>query len=633
LLADLNGDGYPAILFAGGDEVRIYWNEAGRFDREHCTRIEAVGFTTMFCIGAVRVDVADLDGDGLNELIIATEKGLEIRRSEDLQRVHTLLPLEYATWVHAGDIDGDGRIDLVASKYDDRVTYEAESAVFWNGPQGFRADHVTHLATAGAMGCTAGDLDGDGRAEIVFNNTMQGPSQFWEEMPIYIYLGGPDADYGAYRRLELPVKFAASCYILADLDLDGHHDLAVITGGGIRIFPCGPDGPRPDRYTDLAPDVAGYPSSVYVADVNRDGYLDLIVAVGTYDDKPETLARSSLVLFGSADGFSIENCQRIPTYGGSMHLADLNRDGYLDIVAADKRGYIAIHYGGPNGFAPDRIGKIPLTGAIGGINSADINGNGYLDLVVGYGSHYLRGKETFLILYGSAEGYSLDNAQRYDGGYTPGYISIADFNNDGHLDLMVGAYSTDLTRELPARLFPGDGQSIDLKNPIDADMNAADQIFPIDLTRNDNLGHQVDSLILWNGPEGISPGRATPIPGMGPHAITGRDPGNAYTRRPHESYVSPAYDMGERRPRRLSWDATVPETTALKFQLRWAQDQGQLENAAWFGPGGVGTFYETPGQELPKPPAGARWLQYHAMFVSLYECTSPQLRQVTVEFH
>lgn len=40
-----------------------------------------------------------------------------------------------------------------------------------------------------------------------------------------------------------------------------------------------------------------------------------------------------------------------------MHLADINGNGYLDIVTSDQRGYLAIHHGGPDGFSPDRIGK------------------------------------------------------------------------------------------------------------------------------------------------------------------------------------------------------------------------------------------------------------------------------------
>ena len=54
------------------------------------------------------------------------------------------------------------------------------------------------------MGCAVGDLDGDGRPEIVFNNTMGGPSQFNPDFPMHIYLGNEACEYSPARRLELP---------------------------------------------------------------------------------------------------------------------------------------------------------------------------------------------------------------------------------------------------------------------------------------------------------------------------------------------------------------------------------------------------------------------------------------------
>ena len=76
-------------------------------------------------------------------------------------------------------------------------------------------------------------------------------------------------------------------------------------------------------------------------------------------------------------------------------------------------------------------------------------------------------------------------------------MSVADLDNDGHLDLLTVCH------------------------------------------RND-LGHQVDSLLFWNGPDGLSFDRATRLPGLGPHLASPRDFGNAYTREPLENYISPA---------------------------------------------------------------------------------------------
>lgn len=644
LLADLDGDGAEEILFCGGNQVMIYWNERGRFSVENRTVIAVKGFTTMFCLGAVNAAVADLDGDGSNELILATEAGVQIRPSSDLQTVRTFLPWGYASWVHAADLDRDGRPELIVSKYDDRISYETESAIFWNGPGGFSADRVSRVPTAGAMGCTAGDLDGDGRPEVVFNNTMLGPSQFWKDFPIYVYLGDEEANYGVHRRLELPSGGGSTACAMADLDLDGYCELVITTPEGLRIFPGAPGGPRPDRYLDL-PVRGGHLMQVHVADFNRDGYLDLLASVQTYDDRPETMAHSSVIFYGSAGGFSTDRSEVLPTYSaGQTHLADVNRDGYLDILVGDKRGHVRIFLGGPEGYSPDRVWKIPIGTRLGPLNTADLNKDGWLDLIVGIMSHYERGLETFCVVYGGPGGFDLGTAQWYRGRYSPHTINVADLDGDGNLELLVSAYSSAVTRILPAQLFRGDGRTIDLDHPLDIPASSASQLSAIDLDRDgyldlivachrNDLGHQVDSLIYWNGPGGISPERTTPLPGMGPHWMALRDHGNAYTREPAESYISPAFDLQGRTPASIRWDAEVPETTELRFQLRWAGSTAQLEQARWHGPGGEGTWYQRPGEGIQGIPPAAHWLQYRAIFVSLYDCCSPQLREVRVDFH
>ena len=643
-LADLNDDGSKEIIFCGGDQVWIYWNNKGNFTPDNPTIIDVEGFNTMFCRGAVRAEIADLNGDGHNQLILATVKGVEIRAANDLQKVEQLLSLPYTTWVCAHDFDGDGRPELIASKYDNRVTYETESAIFWNSPEGFSDDRVTLLPTAGAMGCNAGDLDGDGKPEVIFNNTMFGPSQFYVDFPIYVYLGSEKADYGVHRRLDLPTGGGCSCYVIADLNLDGYHDLIFNTEGGLRIFHGGPDGLEPDRYSDL-PRLGGECSMhVYVADFNRDGYLDVLLAVMTQDAEPETLAQSSLIYFGSSEGFSRERYQVIPTYSeGQMHLADVTGNDYLDIICADKRGYVYIYLGEEDGYKTDRVKQLPVNGGIvGSMNSADLTGNGYLDLIVGIPAFRARKPSGFCIFYGGPDGLNPNNVEYCVGDASATALSFADLNNNGHLDLMVGAYSSATTRELPMQIFWGTDKGLDLKNPTDIMAESSCGFLTIDLTGNgyldvvvachrNDLGHQVDSMIFWNGPDGLATDRVTRIPGMGPHDLTTRDPGNGLNRNPYESYSSPPIDLREQIPLRLHWEATVPESTQLKFKLRWAGSEEELDHASWFGADGESTYYEKSGQVINSIPSTARWLQYRAFFISENGCRSAQLKEASIE--
>ena len=400
---DLTGDGYKEIVFSGGDQVYVYWNREGQFSPEDREILSAEGNTTMFSKGSIRTEVADVDGDGRNELLIATRRGVEIRDREKLQSVRQLLTCQYSGWVEAHDLDGNGKLDLVVSRYQDGRSYECDSAVFWNGDDGLTESGVTWLPTAGGVGATAGDLDGDGQLEVVFNGTMGGPSQWDPDFPLYIYLGDEANDYDPSRRLDLPTGGGTNTYVMADLDQDGHVDLAFTAPGGLRVFHGGAQGLRPDRYSVL-PDRGNFFHSVLVGDFNRDGWLDLIACAYTYDDKPETLANSSVVFYGSAAGYSTERSQVLPTYcGGSGQIVDIDGDGWADFVSYNNNGYLCAYLGGPDGFSEDRVWKMRLRGSGGAggmacLTPADLDGNGYLDLIGVVMGHYMREDSGFYII-------------------------------------------------------------------------------------------------------------------------------------------------------------------------------------------------------------------------------------------
>ena len=80
-------------------------------------------------------------------------------------------------------------------------------------------------------------------------------------------------------------------------------------------------------------------------------------------------------------------------------------------------------------------------------------------------------------------------------------------NNNGHLDLLAPAYSSQFSRELPAHLYWGDGTSFDWENPLVIPCNASCAFMTVDITRNgyrdvlavchrDDLGHQVHGVLV-----------------------------------------------------------------------------------------------------------------------------------------
>ncbi len=325
-------------------------------------------------------------------------------------------------------------------------------------------------------------------------------------------------------------------------------------------------------------------------------------------------------------------------------VGDVNNDGYIDIVFHDKRNFIRIYLGNAEGFSQDRKWEIPCHGLedSAALNMADINSDGWLDIIVGILGHRRRHKDTLRIHYGSPEGYQDDNIQELLSGYSAIFTGVADYNNDGNLDILVTAYADPTSRTPPAQLFYGDGKRIDFDHPVNLPGYAAGAVTQADLNRDgwidialachrNDIGHQVDSLIYWNSPDGFDRNEVSRFPGLGPHGMTGFDRGNAFTRKPEENYVSPPYALGDRKARRIHWDSKETELLKIKFQLRWSESEAGLDDAAWMGPTGTASYYETSSETIEGIPNDARWLQYKATLISTYGCGSPKLNEVRID--
>ena len=492
-----------------------------------------------------------------------------------------------------------------------------------------------------------GDFDGDGIPEVVFNSTMVGYNRGWSGFPAYLYYGNKNNEYAVDNRVELPTGGGGADYVIADMDLDGYPDLLFVTWDGCRIFRGGPGGPNSNDYIDVFKKSTSFIYNIYVADFNRDGWLDILMVAYSGNDKPETLNNSTFIHFGSPEGFSDENTQLLPTYSmGFAQLADIDNDGWLDIIYGDKRGYIGIYKGGPEGYSTDRLIKIPLDLAgkvpIRNINTADINNDGWLDLVVGLKGHWLRESSGYYILYSDKGNFDQKDAEFHMTEASPGGISFSDLNNDGHLDMMVSAYSTAYTRELPTFIYYGKDGTFDFENPLIFKCNASVAFNTVDITGNgypdlligchrSDPGHIVESMLYFNGPGGLGKQDPVLIPGMGPHGLSARDFGNAKDRSSKEYYESQVYDISSSVPVSISWKSIEYKDARLMFQIRYSLDQYDIKDMEWTGPSGPDSYYMRSGEKISGIPEDARNLQYRAIFSYGNGCSSPKLSEVIIE--
>ena len=248
----------------------------------------------------------------------------------------------------------------------------------------------------------------------------------------------------------------ASGVALGDFNQDGALDMAVTNqnASNVSILPGdgrGGFGPK----ADFA--VGGPPQRIIAADLNRDNALDLILPIQS--------ANLVAILWGDGRG-GFARRTTLPLEGAPFMpaAADFNADGFLDLAvtttAAGSRR-VAIFLGdGAGGFAaPTFVGAFGNSPIALGI--ADFNGDGRPDFAVGGGPNVAPDMNNLSVFLGNGRG-GFELSASYPVGPAPQSMSIADFNGDGAPDIAVsnslpaGANST-----VSVLLGRGDGRFMD----------------------------------------------------------------------------------------------------------------------------------------------------------------------------
>ena len=712
-MGDFNGDGAPDLAFANSNyeeqSVYVYWNdgEGGFTTNERqvidqaTLQLEEQNVTRR--PGLQSLLAADLDGDGVDELVVGgedkaigfygTKVGLDFTRP-------IVLPVNQCRGLAASDLNGDRRPDLIVGNYGEDRQEPPASSIFWASAKGYSAENRTDLPTLGAKSVDVADLNGDGRLDILFANAHDIERS---DVPSYVYWGGPEPEgYAAYRRSEL-FAFGPEGSAVADFNRDGRQDVLLVShlSGYHGALPAVVYWGNPGHYYSAASMTklgVQPPMEHSVADLDDDGFPDLVFL----SDRDR---KNALVWWGAAGGFTAGNLHELGLESPmSCSIADLNQDGHLDILftkpgrsLVGPNADVIILWGDGRRFAGGKTTQWKLGSPHTEANAiADLNRDGHLDLIFPLG-----GTEHSEIYWGSSEGYRQDNhtalmasgaphvvvadldndewldlvftsgainkrftvntpsyvywgsAEGYSGanritleGYTGLDATVSDFDRDGRLDIAMSNYRSDTNRKVPTFIYWG----TDAEERVYTDLNrtllrsgSGSAIAALDLNRDGwddlvvsnhqfNFDHAGGTDIFWGGPQGFSLSRRHQIPTVGVHLDSMVDAGHVYDRGYEWDYISSAIEAPAKAQfARLHWSASTELGTGVKFQVRTASAANELEGAPWRGPSGFTSYYEKTGTDLDATARAHRFLQYRAVLASPDGANTAYVSEVAVE--
>jgi hypothetical protein len=275
---------------------------------------------------AVRTGLAagDIDGDKLTDVVVTTDDGVVLLHApswtaETISK-HSLHDVVLA------DIDGNGALDVVARG---QTAFRDEPLlidILRNQESGWRSEQVAGLA---GEGLAVADIDADGRVDIVLNGRWlrnRGTNEHGS-------LSFEARDYAPEWRWP-HAKIAVE-----DLDSDGRLDIALApaerAGDFYRLsWFQQPQSDGPWKETVLEPRIEAVQHGLQIADLDRDGRSDIIVAQMHQGRDPDEVA----VYFN--DGLRAAWSKQVLSREGSHNIlvGDIDADGDVDIVGANWSG-------------------------------------------------------------------------------------------------------------------------------------------------------------------------------------------------------------------------------------------------------------------------------------------------------
>jgi hypothetical protein len=340
------------------------------------------------------------------------------------------------------DIDGDGKLDLVFTNGSSNVSVYRNTSSTGTMSSGSFGSRVDFSTGGGRFVVAVGDLDGDGKPDLVVANNSSNV--------VSVFRNTSTAGSITTASFATHVDFAAgsspTCVAIGDIDGDGKPDIAVTNTGSNTISVFRNTGPSGSMTTssfaakiDLA--TGSTPEMVAIGDLDGDGKPDL--AVTNNASSTVSVFRNTSIA-GSISASSFASRIDLTTGANPFGLAvgDLDGDGKLDLVVSSQINNAVSVFRNTStsgsitasSFAPKvdfATGTNPFSVAIG-----DLDGDGKPDLAVANS-----GTNTVSVLRntstsGSMTASSFAAKVDFTSGGNPYSVAIGDIDGDSKPELV-----------------------------------------------------------------------------------------------------------------------------------------------------------------------------------------------------
>jgi hypothetical protein len=287
-----------------------------------------------------------------------------------------------------------------------------------------------------------GDFNGDGLPDVATANSGQPPG-------VGVVLGNGDGTFKPV--VTYPAGKIPYAIVTADFNGDGKLDLAVVDVSlkVVNILLGNGDGSFQSPKTQHA---GPSPAAIAVSDVNLDGKADLVVA--NYQGAPP-LNGVVAVLLGNGDG-SFQS--PVPYAAGpspnSVAAGDVNGDGFPDVVVGNSSSSLAILLGNGNGTFQQAKIYSGLGSAAHWVALGDFNNDGKIDVAAVLPAAGNRQNGQLVVGLGHGDGTFAPPALVGPARNLAASIAVADFTQDGFLDLVIAEGFTTIGKAL---IYMGNG--------------------------------------------------------------------------------------------------------------------------------------------------------------------------------